>query len=253
MDARLEQIFARWCALRVGRWWHYHSTVFKWLGTRGSAAHQSAQWARVAPLSQERAEAAVPPWSRAGRWAEAAAHWAAAMAATAPEDAPKIAAAAAAASVRAQCAAWECGRLVDVPGYQWGVGPWGAQDLGAAQAFEQGAQAEIRDRINALSSLLLEHGLEALRTQEAEDDPWLTREVWEVVMERDVEVVAPMRDQGETYHVEIVKTVRTVPDHDVVREWCDWMIAAKKADAAPVPEEAAVGAGEGGGDVAPSP
>lgn len=117
-------------------------------------------------------------------------------------------------------AAWAAAWAAEQPVEAEESAMWAAREA-MWEAFEAGwsteraAQRRARALIEALSALLPAHGLSALRLDEALEDRWLTREVWRVVMEREVEVEV-LQDDGITYRTEIV---RVVADWEVV---CDW-------------------------------
>lgn len=243
MDARLERVYERWCARRVLPLWDAPEVVREWLDRGEEALRKEAQ---SAGMSAGMAAAVAAAGGTVGGAASAAA---ASWAAEATEQATCRAAGSGAPDYYSR-AAVGAAALARYDGAQrWST--VGNSVRERAKREELSAQQHARDLIATLSTLLPERGLEALRTPEAEEDPWLTREVWCIVMERDVEVQVPVLHEDGTTTCRTV-VVRTIVDWEAAKAWCDWMIAAKKADAAPVPEEAPVGAGEGGGDVAPS-
>lgn len=186
MDERLERVWARWCARRVLHLWDAPEVVRAWLDTGDEALRETAwvaAWAAAFALDDAAKEAAGVAASAAA-WAKGAAKEAAWVAEKAKE------------------AAWAA----------WAAG------LERVEVEEQVAQQHARALTETLATLLPEHGLSALRLDEAMEDRWLTREVWRVVMEREAEASVPvLQDDGTiTYRTEIV---RVVADWDVV---CDW-------------------------------
>lgn len=211
MDAALERVWARWCASRVLHLWDAPEVVRTWLDTGEDGIEVEADLYLRWP---------APPLIPAS----------AVHASLAAEDAMS----GSDPSYRARAAAGAA-VLGVYPGPQ-GRSTHGHSGQERAKRAELRAQQHARALIASLSALLPAHGLEALRTPEAEEDPWLTREVWRVVMERDVEVQVPVQhdDGTTTYRTEVV---RTIVDWEAAKAWCDWMIEAKRRDAAAQHEE----------------
>lgn len=149
MDATLERVWARWCARRVLHLWDAPDVVREWVDTGDEA------------LRGEAAATRRRGFSSTARWAA-------------------VACVTAAIGVTPS---WEA---------RWAVG------LAAGPAHQDGARARERESraqhrafalITTLSALLQEHGLAALSLDEAQEDRWLTREVWRALGLPDLQVV----------------------------------------------------------------
>lgn len=198
MDERLERVWARWCARRVLHLWDAPEVVRGWLGTGEEAVRERGRAELAAMVEFEEVSA-----HRSASYA-----WSAARCAVSGGDPAYYARSATGAEA-----------LEAYPGTQ-GRSTHGHSDQERAKREELRAQQHARALIDTLATLLPEHGLSALRLDEALEDRWLTREVWRVVMEREVEVQVPVQhDDGTTnYRTEIV---RVVADWDVVRDWAE--------------------------------